>query len=172
MGCMSSKSAAVEDSRENHKEKLRRKGSLDKLVPRADSSIREDSVGSKDKYDGGDVKVLLIDKKTSGSNRYCYNDQAEERIIDKFEVIETINNVENCEVTNTIALGHHHLHPGSGRVLNSIKGEQVAAGWPSWLVAVASDAIKGWIPRRANTFEKLDKVGFDPLFTFLFFYFF
>ncbi|MBA0872251.1 hypothetical protein Goshw_010027 [Gossypium schwendimanii] len=144
MGCMSSKSAAVEDSRENHKEKLRRKGSLDKL----------------DKYDGGDVKVLLIDKKTSGSNRYCYNDRAEkEKIIDKFEVIETINKVENCEVANTITVGHHHLHPGSGRVLNSIKGEQVAAGWPSWLVAVASDALKGWIPRRANTFEKLDKIG-------------
>ncbi|KAK5836960.1 probable serine/threonine-protein kinase At1g54610 [Gossypium arboreum] len=160
MGCMSSKSAAVEDSRENHKEKLRRKGSLDKLVPRADSSRREDSVGSKDKYDGGDVKVLLIDKKTNGSNRYCYNDRAEkERIIDKFEVIETINKVENCEVANTITVGHHHLHPGSGRVLNSIKGEQVAAGWPSWLVAVASDALKGWIPRRANTFEKLDKIG-------------
>ncbi|KAA3464768.1 putative serine/threonine-protein kinase isoform X1 [Gossypium australe] len=161
MGCMSSKSAAVEDSRENHKEKLRRKGSLDKLVPRADSSRREDSVGSKDKYDGGDVKVLLIDKKTSGSNRYCYNDRGEkERILDKFEVIETINKVEeNCEVANTITVGHHHLHPGSGRVLNSIKGEQVAAGWPSWLVAVASDALKGWIPRRANTFEKLDKIG-------------
>lgn len=30
-------------------------------------------------------------------------------------------------------------------------------GWPSWLVAVAGDAIKDWIPRRANTFEKLDK---------------
>lgn len=30
-------------------------------------------------------------------------------------------------------------------------------GWPSWLVAVAGDAIKDWTPRRANTFEKLDK---------------
>ncbi|KAJ8537062.1 hypothetical protein K7X08_035463 [Anisodus acutangulus] len=32
-------------------------------------------------------------------------------------------------------------------------------GWPSWLVAVAGDAIKDWTPRRANTFEKLDKIG-------------
>lgn len=30
-------------------------------------------------------------------------------------------------------------------------------GWPSWLVAVAGDAIKDWTPRRANTFQKLDK---------------
>ncbi|XP_028959637.2 probable serine/threonine-protein kinase At1g54610 isoform X2 [Malus domestica] len=31
-------------------------------------------------------------------------------------------------------------------------------GWPSWLLAVAGDAIQGWTPRRANTFEKLAKV--------------
>jgi len=31
-------------------------------------------------------------------------------------------------------------------------------GWPSWLMAVAGDAIGEWTPRRANTFEKLDKV--------------
>ncbi|KAF2311566.1 hypothetical protein GH714_024871 [Hevea brasiliensis] len=32
-------------------------------------------------------------------------------------------------------------------------------GWPSWLMAVAGDAIGDWTPRRANTFEKLDKIG-------------
>lgn len=31
-------------------------------------------------------------------------------------------------------------------------------GWPSWLMAVAGDAIRDWSPRRANTFEKLAKV--------------
>eukprot|EP01018_Ginkgo_biloba_P017688 Gb_09473 [translate_table: standard] len=40
-----------------------------------------------------------------------------------------------------------------------LHGEQVAAGWPAWLSAVAGEAIKGWIPRRADTFEKLDKIG-------------
>ncbi|XP_050223476.1 probable serine/threonine-protein kinase At1g54610 [Mercurialis annua] len=32
-------------------------------------------------------------------------------------------------------------------------------GWPSWLMAVAGDAIGDWTPRRANTFEKLEKIG-------------
>ncbi|GAA0140750.1 non-receptor serine/threonine protein kinase [Lithospermum erythrorhizon] len=40
-----------------------------------------------------------------------------------------------------------------------IRGEQVAAGWPSWLSEVAGEAINGWIPRRADTFEKLAKIG-------------
>lgn len=38
-----------------------------------------------------------------------------------------------------------------------IHGEQVAAGWPSWLSAVAGEAINGWTPRRADAFEKIDK---------------
>ncbi|RWW28919.1 hypothetical protein GW17_00006578 [Ensete ventricosum] len=39
-----------------------------------------------------------------------------------------------------------------------IEGEQVAAGWPSWLSAVAGDAIQGWVPLKADSFEKLEKV--------------
>ncbi|XP_078445583.1 putative serine/threonine-protein kinase At1g54610 isoform X1 [Wolffia australiana] len=38
-------------------------------------------------------------------------------------------------------------------------GEQIAAGWPPWLVEVAGEAIRGWIPRRADSFQKLDKIG-------------
>ncbi|KAF7000240.1 hypothetical protein CFC21_016176 [Triticum aestivum] len=41
----------------------------------------------------------------------------------------------------------------------SLEGEQVAAGWPSWLSAVAGEAIQGWIPLKADSFEKLEKVG-------------
>ncbi|KAL5982873.1 hypothetical protein ACLOJK_016951 [Asimina triloba] len=44
-------------------------------------------------------------------------------------------------------------------VPNGVQAEQVAAGWPSWLTAVAGEAIKGWVPRRADSFEKLDKIG-------------
>ncbi|CAI9280607.1 unnamed protein product [Lactuca saligna] len=36
---------------------------------------------------------------------------------------------------------------------------KIVQGWPSWLSDVAGDVIKDWIPRRANTFEKLDKIG-------------
>lgn len=40
-----------------------------------------------------------------------------------------------------------------------LRGEQVAAGWPPWLSAVCGEALNGWIPRRADTFEKIDKVS-------------
>lgn len=41
-----------------------------------------------------------------------------------------------------------------------LQGEQVAAGWPPWLTAVCGEALTGWIPRKADTFQKIDKVGF------------
>ncbi|KAL6501306.1 hypothetical protein OROHE_024953 [Orobanche hederae] len=44
-------------------------------------------------------------------------------------------------------------------VRNGVDGAQVVAGWPSWLTSVAGEAIKGWIPRKADSFEKLDKIG-------------
>ena len=44
-------------------------------------------------------------------------------------------------------------------VPNGFGGEHVAAGWPSWLTAVAGEAVTGWLPRSANSFEKLHKVN-------------
>ncbi|XP_028756523.1 probable serine/threonine-protein kinase At1g09600 isoform X2 [Neltuma alba] len=52
--------------------------------------------------------------------------------------------------------------PKMARIVTVPKGErgaQVLAGWPSWLTAVAGEAINGWIPRRADSYEKLEKIG-------------
>lgn len=54
-----------------------------------------------------------------------------------------------------------HLQPRISRitsVTNGERGAQVVAGWPSWLTAVAGEAISGWVPRKADSFEKLEKV--------------
>ncbi|XP_043726338.1 protein IMPAIRED IN BABA-INDUCED STERILITY 1-like [Telopea speciosissima] len=46
-----------------------------------------------------------------------------------------------------------------GNLNKNVEGEHVAAGWPTWLSAVAGEAIQGWIPLRADSFEKLEKIG-------------
>ncbi|KAG1366832.1 protein IMPAIRED IN BABA-INDUCED STERILITY 1 [Cocos nucifera] len=46
-----------------------------------------------------------------------------------------------------------------GSLPKSVQGEQVAAGWPAWLCAVAGEAIQGWVPLKADSFEKLEKIG-------------
>ncbi|KAL8171242.1 hypothetical protein V2J09_023046 [Rumex salicifolius] len=50
-------------------------------------------------------------------------------------------------------------NPRLSNLPKGVNGEQVAAGWPSWLSDVAGEALNGWIPRRADTFEKIDKIG-------------
>lgn len=48
---------------------------------------------------------------------------------------------------------------GNNAELKGLSGEHVAAGWPAWLANVAPKAVEGWVPRRADSFEKLDKVN-------------
>lgn len=50
-------------------------------------------------------------------------------------------------------------NPRQSNLPKHLRGEQVAPGWPPWLSAVCGEALNGWIPRRADTFEKIDKVG-------------
>ncbi|KAL6011720.1 hypothetical protein ACLOJK_002184 [Asimina triloba] len=53
---------------------------------------------------------------------------------------------------------HHRRSAGSSSSLRSHLHVSTT-GWPPWLLAVAGDAIEGWAPRRADTFQKLDKIG-------------
>ncbi|XVE54752.1 hypothetical protein DITRI_Ditri03aG0106900 [Diplodiscus trichospermus] len=46
-----------------------------------------------------------------------------------------------------------------GNLQKYIEGEHVAAGWPAWLSAVAGEAIQGWVPLKADSYEKLEKIG-------------
>lgn len=45
-----------------------------------------------------------------------------------------------------------------GSVPSAFSGDHTAAGWPTWLSSVSAEAVRGWSPRRADSFEKLDKV--------------
>lgn len=55
-----------------------------------------------------------------------------------------------------------------GSLVNGERGAQVVAGWPSWLSAVAGEAINGWVPRKAESFQKLDKVSWLFLHPYIF----
>jgi cyclin-dependent kinase 12/13 len=39
-----------------------------------------------------------------------------------------------------------------------------ASGWPLWLSEAAGDALRGWAPRGADAFQKLEKVRNDDPF--------
>lgn len=81
----------------------------------------------------------------SSRRGYCGSKEEEDRI----ELEEHGKASEDCARLQKFRLGNLHSY---------IEGEQVAAGWPSWLSAVAGEAIQGWVPLKADSFEKLEKV--------------
>ncbi|KAL4585260.1 hypothetical protein LXL04_009876 [Taraxacum kok-saghyz] len=134
MGGICGKPAAVDDGRASL-------SSRDRVPSKASSESR----GSRSKRvesfrvkNRGDVRTGSIDKRLNSSRRV--RDDHYEKKRDVSEVF--IANI-----------------PGIGTIPKAIEGEQVVAGWPSWLAAVAGEAINGWLPRRADTFEKLEKIG-------------
>ncbi|CAN1317451.1 Probable serine/threonine-protein kinase At1g09600 [Linum perenne] len=135
MGCMCCKPFAVDDA----KERLSSKASSEIRVSRAASSRREEVYRPKERYDSNDGREMLIDKQMIGSSR-----------------LHVTENVDKRRAKMEYAVVRH---PSMGTVPKATEGEQVAAGWPSWLAAVAGEAIKGWVPRKADSFEKLDKIG-------------
>lgn len=139
MGCVCGKPSAIEDSRESPRERFSSKSSTERL-PRVVYLRREEAYRVKDRSESNDVKTVLIDKQVNGSAR-----------------LQSENSDRKREKAECIAATHH---PGMGNIPKAAEGEQVAAGWPPWLAAVAGEAIRGWVPRRADSFEKLDKVCF------------
>ncbi|CAN6971510.1 unnamed protein product [Brassica rapa subsp. trilocularis] len=51
------------------------------------------------------------------------------------------------------------LQPRMSRIGNGDRTAKVVAGWPSWLVSVAGEALNGWLPLSADSFEKLEMIG-------------
>lgn len=72
---------------------------------------------------------------------------------------EPAKEVEEVKSEKRKAVGLGNVNPRLSNPPRNVYGEQVAAGWPAWLSAVAGEAISGLVPRRADTFEKIDKVG-------------
>ncbi|XP_074345754.1 putative serine/threonine-protein kinase At1g09600 [Apium graveolens] len=46
-------------------------------------------------------------------------------------------------------------HPGIGRIPKGGEAELIAAGWPSWMVEVSGEVLRGWIPRKLKSFGRL-----------------
>lgn len=78
---------------------------------------------------------------------------------DKKKPDSVLNESQLVESGRQRSYGSESLSFRLGNLQKYVEGEQVAAGWPAWLSAVAGEAIQGWVPLRADAFEKLEKIG-------------
>ncbi|GER25334.1 protein kinase superfamily protein [Striga asiatica] len=146
MGCICSKG----EKDENKVKKERgSKGSFKRSVRKEDIVVEVDNGGSE-----ATTRLISTDnaEKSAGSTPAVWEESYKKPMVSEKPIV----------VSQMVENGTQGGKPQMCRVLsmrNGVDGSQVVAGWPSWLTSVAGEAIKGWIPRKADSFEKLDKIG-------------
>lgn len=144
MGCLCSKATwsndfVAEYEREN-KEKNSRKSSVQLVAPK-EEIVSESRRGKRD------GSVHRISNENVGSVR---GKKDGEDII-----VERPKSGHHKRSASDLSLnGRLSSKPGGAQ------GEQTEQ-WPSWLISVAKEAVHGWTPRSADSYEKLNKVSFD-----------
>ncbi|KAF2290354.1 hypothetical protein GH714_011889 [Hevea brasiliensis] len=155
MGCICSKGAADEDININENERDKEKqNEFDKssvqLVAPALSKKEEDDFSRKD----GSVRRVS----KPGAAIVPLEGGGEKNI----KIVHRPSIGRHHQRRATMDFGSSGCHNHLGRIVSmphGPEGELIAAGWPPWLTSAAGEAIKGWLPRRAESFEKLDKIG-------------
>ncbi|XP_008219089.1 PREDICTED: probable serine/threonine-protein kinase At1g09600 isoform X1 [Prunus mume] len=163
MGCICSKGASEQEKVEDSDtvEHPLKDYSVQLVAPTP--SLRDDFVAEVSGLGGGgggaDGSVRLLSNTASRANRR--SNAANDEDPNKTQVISKPGN-SNHQRWATMDMEASEKQTVMSRIVSmphGAEGEQTAAGWPSWLTSVAGDAIKGWVPRRADSFEKLDKIG-------------
>jgi hypothetical protein len=165
MGCACTKQRVPHQGLESYKEEKvsaaggvvrRRRPSTSAKVETADAAILV-ATGGKDNKD----PVKLRTKKNVINSQAVSEEEEEELVVDvvgqsrrkREQAAEEEEEEEEEEAAGGGGVRLSHIPT------KNAEAEQVAAGWPGWLSAVAGEALKGWIPRHAASFEKLDKIG-------------
>ncbi|THF95767.1 probable serine/threonine-protein kinase At1g09600 isoform X2 [Camellia sinensis] len=111
------------------------KGGCDESVQTISKPVLQASISSvPSTKDEEEKKTKVVERPTSDHQRRATMD-------------EVVNGGGKATMTRIISTPH------------GAEGEQIVAGWPSWLTSVAGEAIHGWLPRSADSFEKLNKIG-------------
>ncbi|PIA47138.1 hypothetical protein AQUCO_01400085v1 [Aquilegia coerulea] len=174
MGCICSKGSAATANEyvESQREKEFSKHSKPLVTPsKREEMVMDAADDGGSRHHGNSVVVPNVIIKPTMKALPQENEVAAKVLLD--EKLKHQNSVVSNVKTVVNKTQHHRratvdigVNGGGDRVISrivsmphAVEGEQVAAGWPSWLSAVAGEAIKGWLPRRADAFEKLDKIG-------------
>ncbi|KAF8411919.1 hypothetical protein HHK36_004477 [Tetracentron sinense] len=158
MGCICSKETSENEYVQNQREKESNISSKKSVAPsRREEAVVEAGGGGNGAADG----IARFISKPPPQENMVSNPILSYEGEKKTVVVERPTKAHH-QRRATVDIGVNRGQPLITRISsmpNGVEGEQVAAGWPSWLTAVAGEAIKGWLPRRADSFEKLDKIG-------------
>ncbi|KAH9621405.1 hypothetical protein KSS87_012539, partial [Heliosperma pusillum] len=149
MGCICAKPSTIDDNKDLVKnDNVRVNNSFNYVNNCVNNGVSNSNNGVSNgvRSNCNDEKVVLIEKERKGVE-LGFGDGS---------------NLGKNIIEGSVRVRVHS--PVSGAISKAIEGEMVAAGWPNWLAAVAGEAINGWVPRRADSFEKLDKIDHGILY--------
>ncbi|KAL1214253.1 putative serine/threonine-protein kinase [Cardamine amara subsp. amara] len=161
MGCNCTKGIRANDSLDNNVKERRSKPN------HKTSKKKKNSVSSSVQNNIGSVERVISSNNDEPTLRFLIPMDAKNISVSSDEADKKVNLERKSskllfQRRPTIEVGATLQQPKITRissVSNGERGAQVMAGWPSWLAAVAGEAINGWIPRKADSFEKLEKIG-------------
>lgn len=165
MGCICSKGVTHKEATEEY-EKGNESGKTTSVQVVAPSSQKRENFLVE--VNGFDGSVRPLSRTTSRANNSGSVHRKTKEDENKTMVIERPSSVHHQRWA-TMDMGSNGGKRQISRIFSVVNGvvngnvatvedPNEAAGWPSWLTSVAGDAIKGWVPRKAESFEKLDKV--------------
>ncbi|KAL3324376.1 hypothetical protein AABB24_038500 [Solanum stoloniferum] len=151
MGCICSKGSSEEEYVFEQKEVD--KSSVHMVAPLHREEIKVDLVNPK-------IEIIPMNSKSKRTSESALISVLATKVEDdgKTRIIERPKEGHHKR-RSTFDFGVQQSMSRVVSIPNAAKGELGAAGWPSWLTSVAADAIQGWLPRSADSFEKLNKIG-------------
>lgn len=166
MGCICSKGSSEDDYVSDHdkvKQKEVDKSSVHMVAPLQREEIKVDLVNPK-------IEIPMKSKSKRTSETALLSTLTTKVVDDgKTRIIERPKGGHHKR-RSTVDFGVQQSMSRVVSMPNGARGELGAAGWPSWLTSVAAEAIQGWVPRSAESFEKLNKVSFTASSLCSFFY--
>ncbi|XP_030522603.1 probable serine/threonine-protein kinase At1g09600 [Rhodamnia argentea] len=158
MGCLCSKEAVVDEKiEEDVKAAELSKSSLQLVAPSAKIEDIAIELQGKGRNDG---LAHSMSRASSQVHRGSVHGVSSEEAEKKTRIVE--RPAKGHQRGISMELGPNGSQQGTSRIVSiphGAEGEQIAAGWPSWLTSVAADAIRGLVPRKAESFKKLNQIG-------------
>lgn len=156
MGCICSKGTRAHHYVENNHVKDKHKEET-KTSKHVVSAVKEADGGGNDST----ARLISNHPENAVGSTPVSSDEGEKK------VVRDVEEPSRSQLQRLSTIEARSVGPRITRITsisNGERGAQIIAGWPSWLTAVAGEAINGWVPRKADSFEKLDKVSFMSFF--------
>ncbi|KAK8542455.1 hypothetical protein V6N13_136971 [Hibiscus sabdariffa] len=81
----------------------------------------------------------------------------DDKVKDKHRKKKCKDKASSMQLVAPLPSQDDNISPGDKKLGKG--GQLDAAEWPTWLASVAGEAVKGWQPRRVESFDKLEKIG-------------